>query len=290
MEPEQEEYMRSSEEMLRLFERAAQEDERIRVMTLEGSRVNPNVAPDIYQDYDLTFLVTDVESFRQSDQWLSVFGEYIFMQKPEAMSLFPPDLPEGWFSYLMIFGDGVKIDLTLVPVGDVEAYFEQDPLIRVMLDKDGICGNAGMPGDEQFWTQEPSEAYVADCCNEFWQACHYVAKGLLRGQLLYANHLMEQVLRAELLRMLGWYAGAKAGFPVSCGKYHRDIPGFLTEEENEMLCTSYCLDSIDHTWRALEAAEDLFAETSRYVAEREGAAYPDYEYRVREYIETLKAL
>ena len=37
------------------------------------------------------------------------------MQKPEAMALFPPELG-SWFSYLMIFKDGVKLDLTLIPL------------------------------------------------------------------------------------------------------------------------------------------------------------------------------
>ena len=61
--------MRSEEEMFRLFERIAAEDDRIRVMTLEGSRVNPHIKPDIWQDYDITFLVTDLESYMVSDEW-----------------------------------------------------------------------------------------------------------------------------------------------------------------------------------------------------------------------------
>ena len=145
--------MRTAEEMFALFDRISAQDPRIRVMTLEGSRVNPNVTPDVWQDYDLTFLVTDVESFTRDDGWLSLFGDLVFMQKPEAMDLFPPDFPEGWFSYLMLFADGVKIDLTLVPVADVQAYFAQDPLIRVLLDKDGICPSHPAPTDAPFWVQ-----------------------------------------------------------------------------------------------------------------------------------------
>ena len=87
--------MRTSKEMFSLFETIANNDSRIRVMTLEGSRVNPNVTPDIWQDYDITFLVNDIDSFTCSDEWLSVFGDRIFMQKPEAMDLFPADMPDG---------------------------------------------------------------------------------------------------------------------------------------------------------------------------------------------------
>ena len=89
--------MRTSAEMFTLFEKIAHSSDKIRVMTLEGSRVNSNVVPDIWQDYDITFLVTDVDGFKQSDEWLKVFGDIVFMQKPEAMDLFSPDLFEGWY-------------------------------------------------------------------------------------------------------------------------------------------------------------------------------------------------
>ena len=121
--------MRTSAEMFTLFEKIAHSSDKIRVMTLEGSRVNSNVVPDIWQDYDITFLVTDVDGFKQSDEWLKVFGDIVFMQKPEAMDLFSPDLFEGWYSYLLLFSVGLKIDLTLVILTDIDRYFKQDPLI-----------------------------------------------------------------------------------------------------------------------------------------------------------------
>lgn len=142
--------MRTSAEMFTLFEKITHSSDKIRVMTLEGSRVNSNVVPDIWQDYDITFLVTDVDGFKQSDEWLKVFGDIVFMQKPEAMDLFSPDLFEGWYSYLMLFSDGIKIDLTLVPITDIDRYFKQDPLIKVLIDKDGICPQSLYPSDETF--------------------------------------------------------------------------------------------------------------------------------------------
>ena len=85
--------MRDSVEMFALFKDVVRSDERIRAMTLEGSRVNPAVTPDAWQDYDLTFLVTDVGSFTRSDEWLARFGDIVLMQKPEAMELFPARFP-----------------------------------------------------------------------------------------------------------------------------------------------------------------------------------------------------
>ncbi len=283
--------MRRPEELFALFEKIAVEDQRIRAMTLEGSRVNPNVTPDRWQDYDITFLVTDVDSFRQSDQWLDIFGDKIFMQKPEAMELFPPDFPNGWFSYLMLFSDGVKIDLTLVPVSDARDYFEQDPLIQVLLDKDQICPGNLRPTDEAFWIQKPSETFVHDCANEFLFVSTYVAKGLLRGELLFANWHFEQILRKELHRMLGYLAGVKKGFPLNTGKHDKWLLPFLSESQRTQLLGTYRLDSMESAWNALYAAMDLFEEAAQEVC---GAlSYPSINgdaKRVRGYIKTLKEL
>lgn len=57
--------MRTSEEVFTLLKDIAISDERIRVMTLEGSRANPSVMPDVWQNYDITFLVTDVGEFHR---------------------------------------------------------------------------------------------------------------------------------------------------------------------------------------------------------------------------------
>ena len=45
--------MRSEKEMLDLIIDIATNDSRIRAAYLEGSRVNPNVPKDIFQDYDV---------------------------------------------------------------------------------------------------------------------------------------------------------------------------------------------------------------------------------------------
>ena len=286
--------MRTPDEMFALFNKIAREDDRIRVMTLEGSRVNPNVKPDLWQDYDITFLVTEMESYLQSDEWLKVFEEEdkpetkrIFMQKPEAMDLFPVDIPNGWFSYLMLFEDGVKIDLTLIPVEDVENYLQQDPLIRVLLDKDGSVKDVPEPTDELFWIQKPSAAFVKDCANEFLMVSTYVAKGLLRGELLFAQNIFEEVFRVELHRMLGYLAGVRRGFPINTGKRNKWLPQFLTEEERQLMCTTLRLDSLENIWCALYAAMDLFKKAMQEICSALAYPYPYDVDAMRNYIEKL---
>lgn len=282
--------MRSSAEIFALLDEIAGSDERIRVMTLEGSRVNPNAARDPWQDYDVTFLVTDVASFTRSDEWLERFGDIVLMQKPEAMDLFPPDFPEGWFSYLLLFSDGVKIDLTLVPYGQLDEYFAQDPLIAVLLDKDGLCPDGLQPSDERFWVQRPPATHVRDCANEFFFACTYVARGLLRDELLSANWAFEQIVRVELLRMLGYAVGARDGFPLNAGKHDKLLPRFLTPGEREALLGTYRLDSVEAAWDALSAAMDLFEASMEEACEALSYDCPNDRPKIDAYVETLKGL
>ncbi len=62
--------MRSETQMLELIRNTALEDERIRAAWLEGSRANPNVPRDIFQDYDVVYVVNETESFREDKHWI----------------------------------------------------------------------------------------------------------------------------------------------------------------------------------------------------------------------------
>lgn len=104
--------MRSEHEMMSTIINFAKNDDRIRLATLEGSRTNKNIPVDTFRDYDISYFVTDIESFKETDQWLEFFGNRLMMQKPEDMELFPSELG-NWFSYIILFEDGNKLDLTL---------------------------------------------------------------------------------------------------------------------------------------------------------------------------------
>ena len=282
--------MRTEDEMFRLFGRIAAEDDRIRVMTLEASRVNPHIQPDIWQDYDITFLVTEMDSFLESDEWLSVFGDLVFLQKPEAMDLFPPDFPEGWFSYLMLFRDGIKIDLTLVRLDQADEYFSSDPLIRVILDKDGTAPQLPDPTDDPFRTECPCREYVTDCANEFYFCCTYVQRALFREEIQFVRHIFATRLHPELLRMLTYLAGTRSSFPVNTGKYERWLGRYLSEDEREMISLTYDLRDLESAETALGTAMELFRRSLSEVCGALGYEDPGYHGIITEYLGTLKKL
>ena len=208
------------------------------------------------------------------------------MQKPEAMALFPPEV--DWFSYLMIFEDGIKIDLSIVPVELLGNYLKNDGLIKLLLDKDGLVPNPPIPSDEKFWIDKPSAAFFDDCCNEFWFVSTYVAKGLFRKELLFASYHMEHVAREQLFSMLSWKIGVAYGYGFSIGKHNKYINKYLTANEWALLMKTYCMDSILNCWSALDSAHELFRQASHFVADNLGYLYPDYDPQVTRYINKHK--
>ena len=157
--------MRSEKEVYDIVLNFAKTDKRIRMVTLEGSRTNTNIPPDDFQDFDITFFVTDMDSFTSDDKWLDIFGERLILQKPEDMELFPA--VEKGFSYLMLFTDDVKIDLTLLPLELIDEYFTWDKLVKLLLDKDNRIVKPPIPTDIDYHLQKPTQRMFDDCCNEF---------------------------------------------------------------------------------------------------------------------------
>lgn len=257
-------------------------DERIRMVTLEGSRTNPNIVPDDFSDYDITFFVTDMQSFTAQDEWLDVFGERLIMQKPEDMELFPAE--EKGYSYLMLFSDDVKIDLTLLPLDLTEEYFTWDKLVRILLDKDNRIVRPPVPTDVDYHLQRPTERMFDDCCNEFWNTVPYVVKGLCRREILFAIDHMNEIVRKELLRMISWLVGMKRGFCFSLGKNYKFLDRYVPEELWKRLMTTYRMDSYTHMWESLEECMALFREVSGEAARGLGCQYPPYDEMVSGYV------
>jgi len=171
--------MRSEKEMYELILGVARNDDRIRAVILNGSRANPNAASDIFQDYDIVYLVTDIPSFKADPSWIDRFGERIMLHIPEDMED-PPPSGDDHYAYLTQFVDGNRIDLSLFPAARFNEM-QRDSLSVLLLDKDGVIIEPfPAPSDIDYLPKPPTPKAFADCCNEFWWVSTYVAKGLWR--------------------------------------------------------------------------------------------------------------
>lgn len=279
--------MRSEQQVYDMILNFAKADERVRMVTLEGSRTNINITPDDFQDFDITFFVTDLGSFTADDKWLDRFGERLIMQKPEDMELFPA--VEKGFSYLMLFCDDVKIDLTLLPLELADEYFTWDKLVELLLDKDNRICRPPVPTDIDYHIQCPTGRMFDDCCNEFWNTTTYVVKGLCRREILFAIDHMNDIVRKELLRMVSWMVGTEYGFCFSLGKNYKFLDRYLPEALWERLMGTYRMDSYAQMWESLEQCMALFREVSANTAKRLGYPYPPYDEKISGYVARQKA-
>lgn len=281
--------MRSEHEMLDLIINTAQSDDRIRAVIMNGSRANPNAPRDIFQDFDIVYVVTDVNAFTDDSTWINRFGEIMILQMPEAMQD-PPPINNGTFIYLMQFTDGNRLDLGLVPVA-MSQTLQNESLSVLLLDKDGLFQPFAAPNDRDYLPNPPTAKLFADCCNEFWWVCPYVAKGLWREEITYAKHIHDHEVRAQLMQMLTWYVGMKTQFSRSSGKLGKYLKHYLDPEHWAMLEKTYADASYENTWDALFVTCSLFRLTAEEIATHFGFAYPhDDDRKVSAHLQHVRGL
>lgn len=281
--------MRTESEMLALIIDTANQDERIRAVLLNGSRANPNALRDLFQDYDVVYIVRDPASFRRDPAWIDRFGDRMILQLPDDMHE-PPPGEHDRFACLMQFTDGNRIDLTIFPLSRL-AERKPDSLTLVLLDKDGILGPVAPPSDRDYLPRPPSARDYFNCCNEFWWCCPYVAKGLWREQMPYAKSMADQVVHGQLMKMLAWYIGIRTGFARNLGAEGKYFRKYLEPELWDLLQVTYADADYDCTWDALFAMGNLFRRTAVPVGEHFGFPYPFAEDRsVSAHLQRIRAL
>ncbi len=258
--------MRTETEIYSLINEIAGSDKRIRAVLLNGSRINSKVEKDTFQDFDIVFIVNEMDSFLKDHFWVDVFGERLIMQMPDTMKVSGGDFSQRIsFTYLMLFKDGNRIDLTLFPFDKLRSDFHLDSLSKVLLDKDNIFGKLKKPSDIDYWVQKPTQKEFADCCNEFWWVSTYVAKGLARKEITYAKAMMDDPVRNMLMKMLEWFVGVDTDFSVSFGKDGRFVQQYVTPEMYKKILSTYPDFKVEHIWDSLFTMTDLFLELSNVV-------------------------
>ncbi|GAB6439750.1 aminoglycoside 6-adenylyltransferase [Bacillus luti] len=282
--------MRTEKEMLDLIINTAKEDERIRAVIMNGSRVNPHVKRDCFQDYDIMYVVNDIQSFTSNHNWIHRFGAIMIVQMPEEMSLVPPD-GDGKFPYLMQFMDGNRIDLTLVPVELINNFVGQDSLSKLLLDKDNYIEEFPPASDKDYLIKKPIEKEFLDCCNEFWWCSTNVAKGLWREELSYVKGMLDGPVRDMLIVMLEWHIGMKTDFTVNTGKFGKHFEQYFEKDMWEQFKQTFSNADSENVWESFFVMGDLFRAVANEIAKTYGYQYPqDDDEKVTSYLKHVKAL
>lgn len=247
--------MRTEKEMYDLILNVAKADSRIKAVILVGSRANPDSSKDIYQDYDITYSVDEVEPFYNNIEWIEEqFGRPSVMQLPELNThpLLPP-ANDGNFAYLMMFPDGNRIDLNI----EKHPYVDDGEPAIILLDKEGLLPEIEV-NPSMFLIAAPTPEVYRDTCNEFWWCLNNVAKGIARDELPYVMEMYNHYVREMLNQMIEWYIGINNNFSVSAGKMGKYYKRYLPSDLYEMYSHTYSNSNYDNIWNAIFTACELF--------------------------------
>lgn len=268
--------MRNEHEMMELIINIAKEDERIRAVYLNGSRTNPNVPKDIFQDYDVVYVVTETASFIKDKTWINAFGDLIMMQEPDKS-----DFGEGIdfdftrsYGFLMLFTDGNRIDLRIQIKEVVFEEYEKDKLTLPLMDKDNLLPAIPYPTDIDYHVKKPSKGEYDSYTNEFWWCLQNVAKGIWRDELPYAKLMFEYTTRDSLDKMVTWWIGIQEDFQVSPGKLGKYFKEYLPESYWKMYKETYSDSNYENIWESIFVTCELFRILSKDVAEHFHFTYP----------------
>ena len=278
--------MRNEQEMMDLILSVARADKRIRAVLLVGSRANSAVPKDFYQDYDITYFVADIAPVYNNPAWVEErFGKPLIMQMPEAMR-YPAG--DGHFNYMMIYPDGVRIDLSF----EFTKYIDDGEPAVVLLDKDsgsGFLPPIPVSSDKYWHIKPPSPLFFYSCCNNFWWCLNNVAKGIARDELPYVMHMLNDVVRSELHDMINYYIGVQNGFDLSTGKDGKYFKKYLPPELYTQYASTYSGSNYADIWASVDAMCDLFHTLAVAVAVHFSFTYrQNEEAGIREYLRMVR--
>lgn len=282
--------MRSEKEMYELILSIANNDKRIHAVYMNGSRVNKNIKSDIFQDYDIVYVVNETNSFIEDKKWIENFGEILYMQYPDE-SPYCHSNKEKSYGWLMQFADGNRIDLHVETIESAKENIFSDKLCKILLDKDGILPQIPEATDKDYWIKRPNkEEYVATC-NEFWWCSNNIAKGLWREEIPYVQDMTNFIVRKQLEKMLSWKVGIITEFSVSVGKSAKYMYKWLDKSDWESYLATYLSSNIEEIWENVMRMCDLFENTAIFVGKELGYEYNSLEGRkAKEFLKHVRQL
>lgn len=176
--------MRKESEVIRQIMTFVNQDERVRAVMINGSRVNPNTPKDIMQDYDIVLFITNIEdiSYKTNQEWIDEFGELVILQQN--------NFSDDPYIFLMQFKDGVIIDLRFSDISNIE----EDTLGKILLDKDNIAPILSLPNESNHYVKKPTQDEFEKVFNESWWIQTYVANAIWRDELPIAKYMFDVIL------------------------------------------------------------------------------------------------
>ena len=253
--------MRTEPEMLDLILQTAKVLQ-VNAVAMSGSRTNPNAPKDEFQDYDVVYIVEDLDGLVADLAWLDQFGKRMIEQHV---------LLDHRRLYLMLFEDGNRIDLTLCPKEHIKEWVDSEADFTVLDDTQGLF-ESYTPTPERYWTAPASATDFDKSCNEFWWVSAYVVKGICRKQVIYTTDHLYGICQQELLKILAWQVASDRG-TVDIGKNYKYLFQYLPTEKEKEFSNLLDFSSVDKITQYLLTTMSLFHREAQDLAKKMGFDY-----------------
>ena len=252
---------RSEAQMLRLILQTAK-SLKVEAVAMSGSRTNPKAPKDEFQDYDVVYVVDDLDNLTSDLAWLDQFGARIIEQH---------NILGNRRLYLMLFEDGNRIDLTLCPKDHIQEWVDSEADYTVLKDEKGLF-ESYTTSPQRYWTNPASAIDFEKACNEFWWVSAYVVKGICRNQLIYATDHLYGICQQELLKVLAWQVARDRG-AVDIGKNYKYLFNYLPIEKEKEFSNLLDFSSVEKITQSLFSTMNLFHREAQILAQKMGFDY-----------------
>ena len=253
--------MRTETEMLDLILQTAKTLQ-VKAVAMSGSRTDTTAPKDEFQDYDVVYVVNDLDNLTSDLSWLDQFGTRIIEQE---VILGHRRL------YLMLFEDGNRIDLTLCPKDHIQEWVDSEADYTVLKDEKGLF-ESYTTSPQRYWTNPASPIDFEKACNEFWWVSAYVVKGIHRNHLVYATDHLYGICQQELLKILAWQVAANKGM-VDVGKNYKYLFQYLPAEKEKEFSNLLDFSSVEKLTQSLFATMTLFHQEAQSFSLKTGFPY-----------------
>ena len=253
--------MRTETEMLDVILKTA-ETLQVAAVAMSGSRTNSQAPQDEFQDYDVVYVVENLDELITDLSWLDQFGKRIIEQE---VGLGQRRL------YLMLFEDSNRIDLTLCPKEHIKEWVDSEAGFTVLEDPEHLFEPYSQ-NLERYWTNPASAIEFEKVCNEFWWVSAYVVKGICRKQVIYATDHLYGICQQELLKVLAWQVASDRG-AVDIGKNYKYIFNYLPAQKENEFSSLLDFSNSDKITQSLFATMKLFHQEAQTLAQKMGFDY-----------------
>ena len=253
--------MRTETEMLDLILQIAKKLQ-VDAVALSGSRTEDQAPKDEFQDYDIVYIVENLDELISDLSWIDQFGTCNIEQH---------NILGNRRLYLMLFEDGNRIDLTLCPKVHIKEWVESEADFTVLEDTKGLFAPYSS-NPQRYWTSPATEKDFKKACNEFWWVSAYVVKGICRKQIIYATDHLYGICQQELLKLLAWQVARDRGV-VDIGKNYKYLFNYLPAEKEKEFSALLDFSSLDKITQSLLATMEFFHQEAQYLANKMGFEY-----------------